>query len=214
MAKYPIFLELEGARVVVIGAGKVATRKVQVLHDAKARVVVVADVISNEMTAYCKGTDIELIEAKYAKSYLPGARLVIASTSDIETNAQIYKDCQELQILCNVVDDPPHCDFFVPAVIKHGDLQIAIGTDGKCPAYSGYLRKKLEQQFTKEHGLFLIELNDMRMQIIEKFPDPADRKAILEKLVDDNSFEYFVKNGDDAWRDYAQKITEQFQTKS
>ncbi len=54
----------------------------------------------------------------------------------------------------------------------------------------------------------------MRKQIIEKLSDSADRKAIMEKLVDDNSFEYFVKNGDDAWRDYAQKLTDQFQTQS
>ena len=84
--------------------------------------------------------------------------LAIAATSDRQLNRRIYKDCQELEILCNVVDAPELCDFIVPAVVKRGDLQIAIGTEGNCPAYAGHLRKKLEQSFTDKHGEFLAEL--------------------------------------------------------
>jgi len=210
MAKYPIYLELGGQRVVVIGAGNVAIRKVQSLLEVGARVVVVADRIDDMMTAMCKDTDTELITSKYSKSYLPGAVMVIASTSDTDTNARIYKDCQELEILCNVVDDPPHCDFYVPALVKRGELQIAIGTNSNCPAYAGHIRRKLEDIFTETHGEFLVELEKMRNYIFEHVPELPDRKSLLGKLVKDESFDYFSQNGSESWNHRAVKIVDDF----
>ncbi|MHC4097665.1 MAG: precorrin-2 dehydrogenase/sirohydrochlorin ferrochelatase family protein [Planctomycetota bacterium] len=152
MAKYPIFLELAGRRAVVIGGGAVAVRKAQVLLDAGARLVVVAEHVDDMLTALCTDSDAELIISKYSRNYLAGAVLAIAATNNRSVNKQVYKDCQELEVLCNVVDDPELCDFFVPAVVKRSNLQIAISTEGYCPAYAGYLRKKLEQTFTDKHG--------------------------------------------------------------
>ena len=127
-------------------------------------------------------------------------------TNDNELNKQIYKDCQQLEILCNVVDVPPLCDFYVPAVVKRKELQIAIATDGKCPAYSGHLRRKLEQMFTEKHGDFLNELDSARKAVIENIEDPNQRKSLLGQLVKDESFDYFVENGSEMWQQYAQKI--------
>jgi len=206
MAKYPIYLELSGRRVVVIGAGAVAARKAQSLTDAGARLVIVAEHINDMLTALCQGTNAKLIESKYSKDYLVGAVLAIAATNNSQLNKQIYKDCQELEILCNVVDEPELCDFFVPAVVKRGDLQIAIGTEGNCPAYAGHLRKKLEQTFTEKHGEFLAELEAFRKRIIKEVPDPTYRKTLLGQLVDDKSFEYFVENGPAKWRLFADKL--------
>ncbi|MCK4752858.1 MAG: bifunctional precorrin-2 dehydrogenase/sirohydrochlorin ferrochelatase [Planctomycetes bacterium] len=206
MAKYPIFVELAGRRVVVVGAGVVAIRKAQSLLDAGARLIVVADTIDDILTNICRGTDAKLIKSKYSKEYITGAVLVIAATNKSELNNRIYKDCQELEILCNVVDHPELCDFFVPAVVKRGHLQIAIGTEGNCPAYAGHLRKKLEKIFGDKHGEFLAELEILRERIIKELPDPSNRKALLGQLVDDNSFDYFIKNGSTAWRDRAEKI--------
>ena len=214
MAKYPIFLELAGRRVVVIGAGAVAARKAQMLLAAGARLVVIADEIDAALTALCKGTNAELIKSKYSKNYLVGAVLVIAATNDNQLNKRIYKDCQELEILCNVVDNPDLCDFFVPAVVKHGDLQIAIGTEGHCPAYAGHIRKKIEKIFTEKHGEFLAELEKLRKCVIEDVPDKGRRKALLGKLVDDKSFEYFIENGPAKWYDRAEKIIKEYQTQS
>jgi precorrin-2 dehydrogenase / sirohydrochlorin ferrochelatase len=205
MAKYPIFLDLTDRRVVLIGGGAVAVRKANVLLDAGARLVVVADRANEVLTGLCTERGAELVRSKYAKEYITEAVLVIAATNDEKVNRQVYSDCQQLGILCNVVDDPPLCDFFVPAVVRRGDLQIAIGTDGYCPAYAGHLRKKLEAVVTEQHGLFLTELEWARKQIIEHLDDPADRKALLGKLVDDGSLEYFTANGSAAWRENAQQ---------
>ena len=212
MAKYPIFLELSGRRVVVIGGGAVAVRKAQSLLAAGARLVVVSEHVDDMLTALRQGTNAELIRSKYSKDYLAGALLAIAATNNPELNRRIYKDCQELEILCNVVDEPELCDFFVPAVVKRGDLQIAIGTEGHYPAYAGHIRKKLEQTFTDKHGDFLAELETLRKRIIKDVSDPADRKTLLGQLADDKSFEYFIQNGPAAWRDRAEKTTKKYQT--
>ena len=155
---------------------------------------------------YARGRQAELIESKYSKDYLTGATLAIAATDNEKLNERIYKDCQQLEILCNVVDSPEICDFFVPAVVKRGDLQIAIGTEGRSPAYAGHIRKKIEKIFTEKHGEFLAELEAIREHIIKEVPDPVERKALSGELVDDASFEYFVENGPAAWRKKAEEM--------
>ena len=210
MSKYPIFLELGDRRAVVIGGGSVAARKAQALLNAGTRLVVVAERIDNMMTVICQGKNAELIKSSYAKEYLAGAVLVIAATNNNQLNKQIYKDCQELEILCNVVDVPELCDFYVPAVVKRGDLQIAIGTEGRCPAYTGHIRKKLEKIFTEKHGQFLAELEQLRNRIIKEVTEPADRKAMLGELADDKSFEYFVENDRIQWQTFAEELINKF----
>jgi len=190
----------------VIGGGSVAVRKVQALLSAGARIVVVAERIDDMMTALCAGTDVEIVKSRYSKNYLASALLAIAATNNNELNKRIYKDCQELEILCNVVDVPELCDFYVPAVVKRGALQIAISTDGGSPAYAGHIRKKLEKVFTERHGQFVAELEALRKRVIEELADPADRKAVFGELADDQSFQYFDEKGPEAWRDRAEKI--------
>jgi len=96
--------------------------------------------------------------------------------------------------------------------VKRGGLQIAIGTEGYSPAYAGHLRKKLEAMFTEEHGQFLSELDSIRREIVEKVA-ASDRKALLGKLVDDESFEFFRTNGATAWRQRAQDLVRSETTK-
>jgi len=205
MAKYPIFLDLNGRRVVIIGGGSVATRKAETILTTGARLVVVAPHLDDTLRKVCAGTKAELIESKYSKDYLTGATLVIAATNEEALNRQIYKDCQQLEILCNVVDSPELCDFYVPAAVQRGNLQIAVGTGGKSPAYAGHLRKKLEKIFTDKHGEFLDSLDAIRGFVIGKLTDASERKAVLGKLADDDSFEYFLQNGPRQWRKNAEE---------
>lgn len=209
MAKYPIFLELDGRRVVIIGAGAVAIRKARMLLAAGARLVMVdaAVDVDNVPMELFQNPKVELIKSKYSKNYLTAAALVIAATNNHQLNKQIYKDSQQLDVLCNVVDEPENSDFFMPALVKRGHLQIAISTEGHCPAYTGHLRKKLENTFTEEYGLFLDELETIRKDLIRDLPDEAERKVLLGRLVSDESFEYFTQNGAEKWRDLAGKIS-------
>ena len=209
MSKYPIYIELASRRVLVIGAGVVAARKVEVLSAAGARVVVVAQKVSEVFERTCQKPNIELIISNYSANYLAEATLAVAATNDMKLNRQVYEDCQKLGVLCNVVDVPELCDFYVPAVVRRGDLQIAICTDGKCPAYAGHLRKKLEDMFTEVHSQFLTELEVMRKKVIAEFENGNERKAVLGDLVKDESFEYFVENGAEVWHRRAGEIIDQ-----
>jgi precorrin-2 dehydrogenase/sirohydrochlorin ferrochelatase len=208
MAKYAIFLELGNRRVVLVGGGAVAVRKARTLIEAGARLVVVAEEAGDAMVALCVQHGAELIRAKYAKEYLGKAVIVIAATNDRKVNEQVYRDCQALEILCNVVDEPQLCDFFVPAIVKRGDLQIAVGTGGDSPAYAGHLRKKLEAIFTEAHGQFLQEMECLRARVLREVPGAEERKALLGRLADDESFEYFKEHGSSAWQTMAQALIE------
>jgi precorrin-2 dehydrogenase/sirohydrochlorin ferrochelatase len=207
MAKYPIFLELEGRRVVLIGAGPVALRKAQILLEGGARVVVVAEHVDPALELLCEeNKKAELVKAPYSKEYLTGATLAIAATNNRQLNKQIYHDCQNLDVLCNVADDPELCDFFTPAIVKRGDLQIAISTEGVCPAYAGHIKKKLEEMFTDAHAEFLKELECLRARILKDIPDQAERKTLMGKLADDESFGIFIGHGVQEWRKYADEL--------
>jgi precorrin-2 dehydrogenase/sirohydrochlorin ferrochelatase len=203
--KYPIFLNLKSKRAVVIGAGSVGTRKILSLLDSKARIVVVAEEIDEVLEAQCMGMDVEFVKTKYSKEFLTGAAIAFAATNDRTTNEQIYKDCQELDVLCNVPDNPDLCDFFVPAILKRGDLQIAVCTEGYSPAYAGHIRKKLEEIFTEKHGEFLAELEQIRKRIMDKVADADERKTILGELAGDASFEFFIKKGFAEWQEFAEE---------
>ena len=209
MAKFPIYLELKNRRVVLIGGGNVAFDKAKSLLEAEARLVVVAKDIGKPLKALCLRNGVEIIQAPYAKEYIGPAVMLVAATNDRQLNEQIYRDCQEREILCNVVDVPDLCDFFTAAVVKRGNLQIAIGTDGYSPAYSSHLRKKLEQLFTVTHGQFLEHLHWARQKTFTRFQDFDTRKVISDQLVNDDSFHYFVEQGPDLWRDYAEDIINQ-----
>lgn len=206
MAKYPIYLEIGGRRVLVVGAGSVAARKAESLCSAGAKVLVVARQIQPEFKQICSKLDIKIIQDEYSKKYLEKVVLAIAATNDNELNSRIYKDCKERNVICNVVDVPEFCDFYVPAIVKRGPLQIAVGTDGKSPALSGKIRRQLEKLFTEEHGRFAEEMGTVRQKVITDFPDIKVRKRIFKALVEDESFKYFVNQGPEEWKNYADKI--------
>jgi precorrin-2 dehydrogenase/sirohydrochlorin ferrochelatase len=202
MSKYPIYLELSGRKTVVIGAGSVALRKVQALAEAGGRVIVVAEHIPANLKDEFLLTHAEIIVSSYSKNYLVGATLCIAATNDMAVNQQVYNDCQELEVLCNVVDQPQLCDFFVPAIVKRGSLQIAVSTEGCCPSYAGHVRNKLEAMFTDTHGQFVEELEKVRKRIILEIHNSDQRKAIMGELASDESFDYFASQGTEKWHEH------------
>jgi len=206
MAKYPIYLDLTNTQAVVVGAGSVAARKVKTLLKAGAAVKVVTRAVEEDFDGICKGLDIAIVISDYDRSHLEGAFLVIAATDDPELNTRVFNDCQSLKILCNVVDVPQLCNFYVPSVIRRGDLQIAISTDGKCPAYAAHLRRKLEKLVTEDHARFLDCLEEIRRKIISTELTLEDRKTLLVQLADDASFEIFVEKGPEEWKQQANQL--------
>lgn len=205
MAKYPLFLELDNRPAVVIGGGNIALQKAKTLLKAGARLKIVAKELCDCLETLCQENGIPTHIGAYTADTIEDAILVVAATDDRSVNEAVFRDCRERRILCNVVDVPDLCDFYVPAVISRGPLQIAIGTDGKSPAFAGQLRRQLESLITDQHGEFVSELQKMRKIVIEQIP--ADqRKTLLTKMASEDSFEIFAEKGHEAWQHYAQLL--------
>jgi precorrin-2 dehydrogenase/sirohydrochlorin ferrochelatase len=124
---------------------------------------------------------------------LDGKFLVVVATPWCELNDSIYREAQQRGVLCNVVDDPPRCDFYYPAVVNRGELQIAISTNGRSPALAQRLRQELEQQFGPEYEAWLKALGQKRQDLFALAIDSEERRRLLHNLVTHERFEEFVR---------------------
>lgn len=207
MAKYPLYLELKDRPVVVIGGGNIALQKARALLETGAQLTIIAKSICACLDSLCQQHDITYRLGAYTPECIKDAILVIAATDDRSVNEAVFRDCRERRILCNVVDVPDLCDFYVPAVVRRGALQIAIGTDGYSPAFAGQLRRKLEAQITEQHGEFVNHLRRARQAVIDQVEE-SQRKAVLVEMASDESFTVFTEQGSQAWQDYARQLIE------
>jgi precorrin-2 dehydrogenase / sirohydrochlorin ferrochelatase len=120
---------------------------------------------------------------------LEGIFLVIAATASSELNQLVFKEAQRRNILCNAVDDPDNCDFYFPAIVRRGQLQIAISTAGQSPALAQRLRRELEEQFTPDYAEWLEELGENRKRLFESNLDADHRRDLLHSLASHEAFD-------------------------
>ncbi len=116
---------------------------------------------------------------------------MVAATSSREVNGAIFREAQNRNILCNVVDDPEYCDFYYPAVVSRGDLQLAISTNGHSPALAQRIRRELEVQFGPEYGEWLEELGQIRQQLFASGMNSEERRLLLHELASREAFQDF-----------------------
>jgi precorrin-2 dehydrogenase/sirohydrochlorin ferrochelatase len=122
-----------------------------------------------------------------------GAFLVIAATSCSPVNKTVFRACRKRGVLCNAVDDPEHCDFFYPAVVRRGDLQIAISTNGSSPALAARLRRELQEQFGPEWGFWVQQLSRMRRELLGKEMPVTTRRRRLLRMASAEAFKAFMR---------------------
>lgn len=187
MAKYyPINLNLEGKKCVVVGAGSVAERKVRRLLECGARVEVVAPVVEKRLEKLARAGKVILKKNHINLRDINDSFLVICATGDRRINSLVSRYCQESRILVNVVDSPAECSFTLPAIVKRGDLLISISTSGASPALAKKIRKDLEKNFGKEYTMFLNLMKRLRPKVITKIKNLNTRKIFFEKAVNSN----------------------------
>lgn len=179
---FPLFLKLEGRPCLVVGAGTIAASKISSLLESGARVTVVAPWASVEVRKLADDGKFRWLPRAYEAGDLAGVFLVIAAASDGAVNRAVFLEAQRLGILCNAVDDPPHCDFYFPAVVRRGDLQIAISTAGQSPALAQRLRHELEEVFDKSAGDWVSDLGRRRREILATYAASEERKQWLVEL--------------------------------
>ncbi|HTC94078.1 MAG TPA: siroheme synthase CysG [Terriglobales bacterium] len=182
MSLFPLFLKLEGRPVLVVGGGEIAEGKIASLLHTGASVHVVAPMSTPAISVWAKETKIKWHKRRFQAEDVKDQDLVIAATSSVEVNHQVYAEARRHGVLCNVVDDPAYCDFYFPAVVRRGDLQIAISTGGQSPALAQQLRVQLENQFGPEYAERVADLGHQRREILATHPPGEDRKKLLHQL--------------------------------
>ena len=184
MPHYPVSLNLKNRKCVVIGGGEVAERKVETLLEFGASVSIVAPELSPRLRSLKQEGLVTHVGGVYMPEVLDGALLVIAATDDREVNRSVSSESQRRGILVNVADDPELCTFFMPAVLRRGDLVISVSTSGKSPALARRLREELESRFGPEYGQLADLLGELREEVKAGCTDPADRNRAFQRILD------------------------------
>jgi precorrin-2 dehydrogenase/sirohydrochlorin ferrochelatase len=193
MRYYPIGLDISGRRCLVIGGGEVGERKAQRLLECGARVSVVGRELTPALAGLARGGRIDHIPGDYDKGLLEGAVLVIGATDDRVVNERIFRDARRRGVLANIVDDPDHCDFILPALCRQGDLVITVATGGKSPALAKKLRQELEERYGPEYKTLLKIMGELRGKIIDRGEGSDENRKLFETLVDSDILEQIRK---------------------
>ncbi len=193
MNLFPIFLKPAGRRCLVVGAGRVGEAKIKSLLPAGAEVRVVAPHATRTIRSWARAGKIRWEARGFKPSDLDGAFLVVAATSSTRLHERIFRQARRRGVLCNVVDDPARCDFYYPAVVRRGRLQIAISTGGRSPALAQRLRKELERQFGPEYETWVEQLGQARRRLLARAIGPALRRRLLHRLASRQALEAFVR---------------------
>ena len=195
MTLFPMFMKLEGRSCLVVGAGAIGEPKIGSLLTSGASLCVIAPQVSPAVAEWARARAIVWEAREFKVTDLDGVFLVIAATSSREVNGAIFHEAQQRNILCNVVDDPEYCDFYYPAVVRRGDLQLAISTNGHSPALAQRIRRELEIQFGPEYGEWLEELGKIRQQLFASGMNPDERRRLLHELASREAFERMQSAG-------------------
>jgi siroheme synthase-like protein len=171
----PISVTVKDRPCLVVGGGTIALRKVETLMEYDTQITVVAPEVHEQLEHHAKEGRITVEKRKYRPPEAAAYALVISASDDNELNKQVYEDAKGSGALVNVVDDPPHCDFIFPAVLRRDCLTTAISTDGKAPFMSKYLRLLLEDLFPKHWERVMSFAAEFRNQVRERWAGDPDK---------------------------------------
>lgn len=184
-----MFLKLESKRCLVVGAGKVGEPKIGSLIDTGAHIHVVALQATEIVHEWAQAGKITLKLRAFVPEDLDGTFLAVVATASSALNQSIYREAQRSGVLCNVVDVPEYCDFYYPAVVRRGDLQIAISTGGQSPSLAQRLRQQLERQFSFGYAQWVAELGATRKLVLASGLNPQRKRELLHSLASREAFE-------------------------
>jgi precorrin-2 dehydrogenase / sirohydrochlorin ferrochelatase len=189
---YPVFLNIQSKKAVIIGGGAVAERKTGTLLKAGARVTVISPELTEKLRNLERHKIIKHISRGYRKNDIKDAFLVVAATDSLNINTRVSRDARGL---VNVVDVPSLCNFIVPSVITRGLLTIAISTSGVSPALAKTIRKELEKQYGAEITMYLKFLNVIRTRALATIPEQSTREKFLKGLASERMLQMLRAKG-------------------
>jgi precorrin-2 dehydrogenase len=189
---FPLFLKLEGRHCLVVGGGSIAVQKLDSLLSAGANIHVVATAADDHIRELVSDGQLGWSRREFRPSDLLGTVLVVAATGDPILNEAVFREARSRGVLCNAVDEPDRCDFYYPAVVRRGDLQIAISTAGHSPALAQRIRKDLERQFDESLGEWLVWLGKVRRLFFSRRMDAGRRRTALHRIASLEVYERFA----------------------
>jgi len=173
MGYYPIFVEMTGRPCAVVGGGLVAERKVGALFEAGARVTVISSNLTTCLQSWASEGRLKHVARDYRQGDLGGFEMVFVATDNAEVNAAIARDGREQRVWVNVADDPSHCDFILPSILRRGELMVAVSTGGSSPALARAIREELEVYFTDDYATLAEIVRDVRRKMKEHCLSPS-----------------------------------------
>lgn len=186
---YPVFLQMEGKNCLVVGGGSVGLRKVQALLECGAWVEVVSPQVCSQLEDLAQAGRIRLTLRPFQDGDERGRFLVFAATGDTELNQHIAQLCHAVQGWLNAVDDAAHCDFYVPALLRRGDVTVAVSTAGSSPLLAGKLRDEIAAVCGEEWGALAQILGEVRERVTTSGLDYAGKKALYASLLQQDFLE-------------------------
>lgn len=195
MTLFPAFLKLEGRACLVVGAGTVGEGKIRSLVEAGAQVRVVAPEATPAVERWAIAGKIRWRRRRFRPSDLAGTFLAVVATPSRRTNARIFREAERRGVLANVVDDPPHCDFYYPAVVRRGPLQIAISTEGRSPGLAQRLRRELEAALAPQFGDWVEQVGLKRQRVLAERMDRHRRLRLLKRWTSPASWNRYFESG-------------------
>jgi uroporphyrin-III C-methyltransferase/precorrin-2 dehydrogenase/sirohydrochlorin ferrochelatase len=190
---FPVFFDLSGQRVLVVGAGEVALRKVTLLERSAALITVVAPEVAPELQERAARGSLKLEVREFIPADLEGARLVIVATASRAVNRWIAKMADARAIPVNVVDDRVASRFIVPAIIERDPVMVAISTGGASPVLARRLRERLEALIPKRFGELALWLRELRKGAMSRLRDAQERRRFFETIVDGPAGRRFIE---------------------
>jgi siroheme synthase-like protein len=197
MRYYPVFLDLTDKLSIIVGGGTIAEGKVTGLLEADAKIVIIAPEVTPVLRALAESGKVAWEQRAYRDGDLEGASIAISATDDPQVNHQVWDEANRRGILVNVVDDVPYCNFIAPAIVRRGDITIAISTNGKMPALAAHMRREMDKSFGNEYLQLLEMTSPMRVELGAKHLPYTIRQKLWRKLFDETELIDLVRKGDE-----------------
>ena len=196
---------LPSRQAIVVGGGAVAARKVEGLLEAGAQVKVISPLLTRELQLMASAGAITFLPRPYQDGDLEGAYLVIAATDDPTVNQSVWTEAERRGCLINVVDDPQHSNFILPAVVRRGEVSVAVSTGGNSPALARRLRERIEKLIGPEYGALAELLGELRPELIADFPEGEARLQAALKVIDSDILNIIQSQGRNAALTYGRE---------
>ncbi len=206
MKNYTICLiGLDSRQTVVIGGGYIAARKVEGLLAAGAQIKIISPLLTPELQFIADEGDIIFLPRPYQDGDLEDAFLVIAATDDPAVNQSVWMEAERRGCLINVVDDPQHSNFTLPAVVRRGEMNIAISTGGNSPALARRLRERIEKLIGPEYDVLSKLLGELRPELLANFSEGEARLRAALRVVDSDILNIIQSQGRNAALTYGRE---------